>query len=313
VTETFKTPLRGSAHAGRVNVDLPAAEAFMAAHARVLDRRRFRLLTGQADPGTVLAALDAYRNPDGGYGWGLEPDLRSPESQPGPALHAFEVLEEIAPATTSQAVALCDWLASVSLPDGGLPFALPVTNAAGCAPFWAQADPTVSSLQITAVVAATAHRVAAHDPAVAAHPWLAQATRYCLAAIQAVRDMPPAIELAFAIQLLDAAYDTHPEQAAALLDRLRAYIPASGLVHVQEGLEDEMMRPLDFAPTPDRPVRALFAPEAIAAELQRLVDQQQDDGGWTVDFASYSPAAALEWRGYMTVRAVSVLQRNLRT
>jgi hypothetical protein len=296
-----------------VNVDLPAAEAFMAAHARVLDRRRFRLLTGQADPGTVLAALDAYRNPDGGYGWGLEPDLRSPESQPGPALHAFEVLEEIAPATTSQAVALCDWLASVSLPDGGLPFALPVTNAAGCAPFWAQADPTVSSLQITAVVAATAHRVAAHDPAVAAHPWLAQATRYCLAAIQAVRDMPPAIELAFAIQLLDAAYDTHPEEAAALLERLRAYIPASGLVHVQEGLEDEMMRPLDFAPTPDRPVRALFAPEAIAAELQRLVDQQQDDGGWTVDFASYSPAAALEWRGYMTVRAVSVLQRNLRT
>jgi hypothetical protein len=296
-----------------VNVDLPAAEAFMAAHARVLDRRRFRLLTGQADPGTVLAALDAYRNPDGGYGWGLEPDLRSPESQPGPALHAFEVLEEIAPATTSQAVALCDWLASVSLPDGGLPFALPVTNAAGCAPFWAQADPTVSSLQITAVVAATAHRVAAHDPAVAAHPWLAQATRYCLAAIQAVRDMPPAIELAFAIQLLDAAYDTHPEEAAALLERLRAYIPASGLVHVQEGLEDEMMRPLDFAPTPDRPVRALFAPEAIAAELQRLVDQQQDDGGWTVDFASYSPAAALEWRGYRTVRAVSVLQRNLRT
>ena len=35
-----------------------------------------------------------------------------------------------------------------------------------------------------------------------------------------------------------------------------------------------------------------------------------DDGGWRVDFASYSPAAALEWRGYATVRAVSVLQRN---
>jgi hypothetical protein len=293
-----------------VNVDLPAAEAFMAAHARVLDRRRFRLLMGRADPRNVLAALDAYRNPDGGYGWGLEPDLRSPESQPGAALHAFEVLEDIAPVTASQAVALCDWLASVSLPDGGLPFALPLTNAAGSAPFWAQADPTVSSLQITAVVTATAHRVAAHDPDVAAHPWLARATHYCLAAIQAIRDTPPAIELAFAIQLLDALHDTHP-QAAALLDRLREHIPTSGLVHVQEGLEEEMMRPLDFAPTPDRPVRALFTPETISAELQRLIDQQQDDGGWTVDFASYSPAAALEWRGYMTVRAVSILQRNL--
>jgi hypothetical protein len=294
-----------------VSVDLAAAEAFLAAHARVLDRRRFQLLMGKADPGWVVAALDAYRNPDGGYGWGLEPDLRSPESQPGAALHAFEVFGDIAPATAQQAVALCDWLASVSLADGGLPFALPVTNPAGCAPFWAQADPTVSSLQITAVVAATAHRVAVHDPAVAAHPWLAQATRSCLAAIQALRAMPPAIELAFAIQLLDAAHDIHP-QAAALLDRLRAYIPASGLVHVQEGLEEEMMRPLDFAPTPGRPVRALFTPEVIAAELQRLIDQQQHDGGWRVDFASYSPAAALEWRGYMTVRAISILQRNHR-
>jgi hypothetical protein len=293
-----------------VNVDLPAAEAFMATHARVLDRRRFRLLMGQADPRTVLAALDAYRNPDGGYGWGLEPDLRSPESQPGAALHAFEALGDIAPATASQAVALCDWLASVSLPDGGLPFALPVTNAAGCAPVWAQADPTVSSLQITAVVTATAHRVAAHDPAVAAHPWLARATRYCLGAIQAIGDNLQALELAFAMQLLDAVHDTHRE-AAALLERLGEHVPASGLLHVEGGLEEEMMRPLDFAPTPDRPVRALFTPEAISAELQRLIDQQQDDGGWTVDFASYSPAAALEWRGYMTVRAVSILQRNL--
>lgn len=70
------------------------------------------------------------------------------------------------------------------------------------------------------------------------------------------------------------------------------------------------MRPLDFAPTPDRPVRALLAPEVIAADLQRLAGQQQDDGGWAVDFASWSPAAALEWRGYMTVRAISILQRN---
>jgi hypothetical protein len=214
-------------HAGRVNVDLAAAEAFLAAHARLLDRRRFRLLMGQADPSTVLAAVDAYRNPDGGYGWGLEPDLRSPESQPGGALHALEVFEDIAPATAPQAVALCDWLASVSLPDGGLPFALPVTNPAGCAPFWAQADPTVSSLQISAVVAATAHRVAVHDPAVATHPWLAQVTRYCLAAIQAIRGMPAAIELAFAMQFLDAVHDTTQRRPRCWTASVRTFPPAA--------------------------------------------------------------------------------------
>lgn len=68
-----------------------------------------------------------------------------------------------------------------------------------------------------------------------------------------------------------------------------------------------MMRPLDFVPYPDRPSRSLFAPEVVAAELRRLDEQQQDDGGWKVDFASYSPAAELEWRGYTTVKAVSIL------
>ncbi|MGH9119627.1 MAG: hypothetical protein ACRD0A_17650 [Acidimicrobiales bacterium] len=292
-----------------MTVDLAAAADFMATHARLLDRRRFQLIIGKAEPATVVAALDAFRNGDGGYGWGLEPDLRSSESQPGAALHAFEVFEEIAPATAAQAVALCDWLASVALPDGGLPFALPVTNAAGCAPFWVQADATVSSLQITAVVAATAHRAGAHNPALAAHPWLAGATRYCLAAIDELGDAPHALELAFAIQLLDAVHNTHPE-AAGLLRRLASHISPGGLVHVAGGLEDEMLRPLDFAPTPDRPVRAVISAEVVAADLHRLTAGQQPDGGWTVDFASYSPAARLDWRGYLTVRAVSVLKRN---
>jgi hypothetical protein len=281
----------------------------MATHARMLDRRRFQLLLDGGEPTAVLAALEAYRNPDGGYGWGLEPDLRATESQPGGAFHAFEVFEDIAPTTSPRAVELCDWLASVALPDGGLPFALPVSDPAGCAPFWAQADPTVSSLQISAFVTGTAQRVAAHDPAVAAHPWLTRATDYCLAAIDAQDDAPFAIELAAAVQFLDAVHGVCPE-AAALLERLGQHIPADGEVRVTGGADDEMMRALDFAPTPDRPVRELFSDEVIAAELQRLADEQQDDGGWLVDFASYSPAASLEWRGYMTVRAVSILQRN---
>jgi hypothetical protein len=290
-------------------VDLDAASAFMATHARLLDRRRFELVLHDAPPDAALAALSAYRNPDGGYGWGLEPDLRATESQPGPALHAFEVFEDMIPATTPRAVELCDWLESVSLPEGGLPFALPISDSSGCAPFWAEADPTVPSLQITAVVTSIAHRVAANDPAVAGHQWLGRATEWCLAAIEAMDEEPHALQLTFALQLLDAVHDTQPG-AADLIARLGKHIPASGLVHVGGGLEDEMMRPLDFAPAPDRPVRELFSPEAISAELERLVDQQQDDGGWPVDFASYSPAAALDWRGHMTVRALSILKRN---
>jgi hypothetical protein len=290
-------------------IDLPAAVSFLAAHGRVLDRRRMQALLGGGDPDALVAALDAYRNPDGGYGWGLEPDLRSAESQPGGALHAFEVFEDIAPATSPRAVQLCDWLAAASLPDGGLPFALPLSDAAGVAPFWAQADHAAASIQITAYVAAVATRVAAHDPAIAGHPWLARATHFCLARIAGMGADAHALELVAALWFLDAVHDSHPE-AGGLLNRLGGFLPVDGALHVAGGAEEEMVRPLDFAPYPDRPVRRLFGPDAVSADLQRLIDGQQDDGGWRVDFASYSPAATLEWRGYMTVRAVSILRRN---
>ncbi|MFI0486983.1 hypothetical protein [Actinomadura sp. 9N215] len=287
-------------------MNLNKASEFMAMHARTLDRRRFELLTGEGDRDALLAALNAYRNPDGGYGHGLEPDLRSRTSQPGPALHAFEVFAELAPDTAPEAVALCDWLESVTLPDGGLPFGLHVPDPAGCAPFWAGADPETSSLQITAVVAAVAQRVAGHDKAVAAHPWLDRATRFCLETVRRKDEAKTelhALELAFTMWLADAVGDTE------VVDLLGRHIPEDGLVHVQGGLEDEMMRPLDFAPFPDRRARALFDPDVVAAELRRLDGRQQDDGGWRVDFASYSPAAELEWRGYATVGAVAILTR----
>jgi hypothetical protein len=296
----------------RVMNRLHAARSFMASHARLLDRRRFELLFdgGQVEP--VLAALRAYRNPDGGYGHGLEPDLRAAESQPAAALHAFEVFAEIAPATVPDAVDLCDWLDANSLSDGGLPFALPVEDASACAPFWANADADTFSLQITAIVVANANRVAAHDPEVAAHPWLARATNRCLAAIEALDAAPAAYELAFSLRFLDSVYDRH-DHAPDLLARLADYIPEDGRVLVGGGLSDEALRPLDLAPEPERPARAILDDGAIAADLERLTGEQHEDGGWSVDFQSYSPAAALEWRGYATVRALSVLRANGRS
>jgi hypothetical protein len=292
-----------------VTIDLSAAADFMATHARVLDRRRFELMDGRVDPEGVLAALHGYRNADGGYGWGLEPDLRFHESQPGAAHHAFEVFEEVAPATAPEASALCDWLDSVTLPDGGLPMALPLGMSAGSGPWWRDADPSASSLQITSVAAAAAQRVAGHDPAVAAHPWLERATGYCLNAIEAIEERPLAYVLAFSVSFLDAVHESRPE-AADLLSRLGTYIPADGQIRVSGGTEEEVLHPLDVAPYPDRPARDLFAPEVISADLDRLAALQQDDGGWVVDYLPISPAGSLDWRGYATVRAVDILRRN---
>src|SRR5215216_3054923 len=204
---------------------------------------------------------------------------------------------------------LSDWLDANSLPDGGLPFALPIAEPSGCAPFWANADPDAFSLQITAIVAANANRAAEHDPAFAAHPWVAHATDRCLGAIDALEAAPAAYELAFALRFLDAVSERH-DTAVALLARLAEYIPKDGHLRVSGGLSDEALRPVDLAPEPGRPARAILDDASVERDLERLAGEQRDDGGWSVDFQSYSPAAEIDWRGYATVRALSVLREN---
>ncbi|WP_055482014.1 hypothetical protein [Sphaerimonospora mesophila] len=294
-----------------MSINLGRARAFMAAHGRVLDRRRFEAVTTGSDAGrtAVIHALDAYRNPDGGYGWGLEPDLRAPGSQPGGAQHALAALADAGPATSPHTPALLGWLESVTLPDGGLPFALPIGDPVACAPFWVQADPAESSLQITAAVATQAYRAARWDEAVRDDPWLAKATRYCFDAIRRIDEAPFAYVLSFAIQFLDTAADTHPK-AHDLLDRLGRFVPKSGALAVVGGAEGETLRLLDYAPETGRPIRGLLDPQAVSDDLDRLELGQRQDGGWTVDFTSHSAAASLEWRGHMTVEAVAVLRMN---
>ena len=275
-----------------------AAAAFMTTHARLLDLLRYDLLLDRADPQHVLAALAAYRNPDGGYGWGLEPDLRSTGSQPVGAMHALEVMAEaVAPPDRE----LLDWLERYTLSDGGLPFALPIADPVGCAQHWVQADPTVSSLQMTSQVVANARRVGV------SHPWVTRATRHCLDAIAAIDTEPHAYALTFVLTFLDTL---DRDVAAPMVDRLGQWLAPDGSMVVAGGVKGERLRPLDFSPFPGTPSRQLFTADALAADLVRLQERQQDDGGWPVDFETSSPAAALEWRGYATVQAVAVLHAN---
>jgi hypothetical protein len=290
-----------------MDMDLDAAVTFVATHARILERRRLSLLLGEGSPDDVLAALDAYRNPDRGYGWALEPDQRSATSQPVAAMHALDILAEVRDTKSQRPVELCDWLADHTLPDGGVPFGLPYSDTAGNASHWVDADTAASSLQMTTQLAAQAHRLARHRPDIAGHPWLAAATSYCLDAIDRTVATPHAYELMFAMQFLDATADADPGARPAL-DRLTRHVVSDGPTPVAGGAEGEVLHLLDFTPYADAPSRASFPKDAVAADLDRLARQQQPDGGWTVDYTTYSPAAALEWRGYATIQAVAILR-----
>ncbi|GAB3916057.1 hypothetical protein GCM10011575_23530 [Microlunatus endophyticus] len=221
-------------------------------------------------------------------------------------MHALEVLADIRDVFTPRPREICDWLAEHALADGGLPFGLGHADSEGEAPHWRDADASVSSLQMTAQLAAQAHRLAALRPDVAGHPWLAGATEYCLFAIADLREPNP-YELMFVLRFLDAAAGVN-RRAAELVDPYAGRVISDGPTPVAGGAEGEALHLLDFTPYADAPSRAVFGSAAVAKDLERLAGQQQPDGGWTVDYQTFSPASALEWRGYATVQAVRILR-----
>src|ERR1700751_1835897 len=94
--------------------DFSAATAFVAASARVLDRRRFQRLFEDGPAAPVRDAVAAYRTDDGGFGHALEPDCRAPGSQPAAAEMALRIMNETGAWDEDLVRGACDWL-----PGGG--------------------------------------------------------------------------------------------------------------------------------------------------------------------------------------------------
>ena len=95
VAVSFNTGWSGTCCDGPMNApDFDAAAAFIAANARVIDRRRFERLFAGGAAQPVRDAVAAYRNDDGGFGHALEPDCRAPGSQALAVEMALRILDE---------------------------------------------------------------------------------------------------------------------------------------------------------------------------------------------------------------------------
>src|SRR5262249_19886330 len=108
-------------------IDLPAAEQFIWANARLLERHRLTMLLHDAPAEPLLRALRAYRNDDGGFGQGLEPDVRAPGSEPVAAFAALELLSEAGALSDPMTAGIAAWVATIAHEDGGLSNVMPAS------------------------------------------------------------------------------------------------------------------------------------------------------------------------------------------
>jgi len=281
--------------------DFNAAAAFVAANARVLDRRRFQRLFEDGPAAPVRDAVAAYRNDDGGFGHALEPDCRAPGSQPAAVALAVRMMDETDTWDEDLVRGACDWLAAVAPAEGGAAFVEASLAGWAHAPWWVPEEGHPASLVATGMIAGTLHARGV------SHPWLDGATEVMWNRIGKITE-PGDYEMFGVLAFLQQVPDR--DRAREVFGRVGPQILERNLVTLDPDAPGEVHGVLDFAPEPDSLARALFDDATVQAHLDHLAQGQKEDGGWTFNWPAWSPAAELDWRGFLTVDALRVLRAN---
>lgn len=281
--------------------DVNAAEWFLAGHARVLEVRRFEHLITGGDATPIRDAVAAYRNADGGFGHGLEPDCRCPGSQPMAIEFALRTMHDADVWDLDLVGPACDWLEEHAPADGGAVFVDPCASGWPAAPWYVPADGNPPSLISTGNIAGTLHARGV------THPWLDRATTLVWTLIDTMSGTEPH-EILGAMAFLDHVPDRDRAQEAVL--RLGRHIVDNKLVKLDPTQPGYVHTPLEYAPLPQSLGRVLFDQAVVDAHLDHLIADQRDDGGWMFTFQVWSPVTEQAWRGHLTVEALRVLRAN---
>jgi hypothetical protein len=281
--------------------DFDAAATFIAANARVIDRRRFERMFGDGDARPVRDAVAAYRTGDGGFGHALEPDCRAPGSQSLAVDMALRIMDEADAWDEVLVRGACDWLAAAAPAEGGAAFVDSSLAGWPHAPWWVPEEGHPASVIATALIAGTLH---ARE---FSHPWLDRATELTWTLIGGLAEAGP-YDMRAVCYFLQRVPDR--DRAREVFGRVGRLIIDRKLVTFDPETPGEVHFPLDFAPEPDSLARALFDDATIKANLDHLAKAQLEDGGWTFNWLAWSPAAEREWRGFLTVDALRVLRTN---
>jgi hypothetical protein len=277
---------------------LESAQTFILSNARLLERHLFAYLFQGGDRQQVLTALLAYQNKDGGFGNALEPDKRTPTSQPIDQEFALRVLDDIG-FDRSIAIQICDFLETISS-DGGVPFVLPTVRDAPRAEWWnTETDDPPPTINPTASIAGLLHK---HQ---IQHPWLEHATDFCWGQVEHFQELS-GHDLLCILLFLEHIPDR--DRAERVFQRISKYLLESGQIAYDPQASGYVFMPLVYAPSPDALCRRLFDDATIQTHLEALARKQQEDGGWPITWNAISPACEMENRGIVTVRVLQTLK-----
>ena len=283
------------------------ARHFVAAKGRLLDAVLMQHALGCGSGADALVALAPYQNDDGGFGHGLEPDLRTPASTAIATSTAVQLLRRVkAPADHPMVRDTIEYLvATVDRTEGVWPIIGPEVDEAPHAPWW-NYGPDLAAAWNGFRFNPTADLLGALiDYAILVPPdLLRDLEARMLANVLAADRLAGAYDLMAAWRLAETA-----GLPAPLRDALTRLLAAS-LAAIAP--DDPHVNYLELAPPASGPLGGLVA-QHFAQATETAIAGQRPDGNWAPfwTWEDVSPAgwfaAEADWKSGLTRRTIEVL------
>jgi hypothetical protein len=285
--------------------DFLKARDFILTNARMIERRLYQFHFENDSPEGVFHAVYAYRNADGGFGHGMEPDTASPESQPLFSIMALETLDEIGYLT--EEIILNDFMPyfeSITTEKGGIPWMFRPKSTYPC-------EEHFKTVKEWAALSTTAPLLGILEKYKIDIPWMKKAEQFVWSEFERIKEKHVFCYLCVPRWLTFLKYTKNRDEAQKTMENLKNWILTEGVICQDKtdagwGLYGKP-HSLNYAPSAESMLYPLFDKETIESDLKELINRQKEDGRWDTWYG-ISDGTKLEWAGIQTLWTLKTLK-----
>ncbi len=271
-------------------VKFEKARKYVYAHGALWERVLFSHLFEGASLAHVHQCLTCYKNPDGGWGHGLECDIKTPDSHPLALEFALQIVRVTGIRANSLFHDAPEWLARNRAPDGAL-LNPPSVLDYPCATHWKE----TSGQTIPASTVGNLMRQSAvlGDIEITTQSWVLD--HLTLKRIQR-NDRLIAAYHAHDYFMNVSDFPDLPLYRAAVLENILSLTDAAEPHHYYQFAF--------FAPDPESPVSQAASPKLKRRIFSALAKMQQSDGAWHDEYSNP------HWAVWTTIMVLHVLRQH---
>lgn len=285
--------------------DFLKARDFILTNARMIERRLFEFHFANGDMNGIYHAVYAYRNSDGGFGHGMEPDTASPESQPLFSIMALETLDEVGYLTKE--IILKDFMPyfeSITTEKGGIPWMFRPKSAYPC-------EEHFKTIKEWSALSTTAPLLGILEKYEIDIPWMKKAEQFVWSEFERIQDKHAFCYLCVPRWLTFLKHTKSQDKAKKTINDLKNWISNNGIICKDKSDEGWGLygkpHSLNYASSPDSILNSIFTKETLESDLETLISKQKEDGRWDTWYG-ISKGTKLEWAGIQTLSVLKTLK-----